>query len=117
MKVAFGDLSRQYKKYKKEFDRIISGVFTNGNFILGENVARFETNFADYLSARYAIGVGSATEALFLALKAIGIKSDDEVITVANTAVPTISAIDFAGAKPVFIDIEESSYNINPKRI
>src|SRR5665811_1987109 len=117
MKVPFGDLSRQYKKYKKEFNSIISGVFEKGNFILGENVARFETNFADYLSAKYAIGVGSATEALFLALKAIGIKNGDEVITVANTAVPTVSAIDFAGARPVFVDIEESSYNINPARI
>ncbi|MHB1348144.1 MAG: DegT/DnrJ/EryC1/StrS family aminotransferase [Candidatus Humimicrobiaceae bacterium] len=117
MKVPFGDLSRQYKKYKKEFDSIISGVFKKGNFILGENVAGFETNFADYLRARHAIGVGSATEALFLALKAINIKNGDEVITVANTAVPTVSAIDFAGAKPVFIDIQESSYNINPARI
>src|SRR5450830_1281941 len=117
MKVAFGDLSRQYKKYKEEFDSIISNVFEKGSFILGENVARFETNFAGYLGAKHAIGVGSATEALFLALKAIGIKNGDEVITVANTAVPTVSAIDFAGAKPVFIDIEETSYNINPKRI
>src|SRR5450830_300710 len=117
MKVPFGDLSRQYKKYKKEFDNIISSVFANGNFILGENVTRFENNFSNYLGAKYAVGVGSATEALFLALKAIGIKNGDEVITVANTAVPTVSAIDFAGAKPVFIDIEETSYNINPKRI
>ncbi|MHB8279013.1 MAG: DegT/DnrJ/EryC1/StrS family aminotransferase [Candidatus Humimicrobiaceae bacterium] len=109
MKVPFGDLSRQYKKYKKEFDSIISGVFEKGSFILGENLSRFETNFAEYLGAKYSIGVGSATEALFLALKAIDIKNGDEVITVANTAVPTVSAIDFAGAKPVFVDIEESS--------
>ena len=117
MKVPFGDLSRQYKKYKKEFDAIITGVFEKGSFILGENVARFETNFAGYLGSEHAIGVGSATEALLLALKAIGIKNGDEVITVANTAVPTVSAIDFAGARPVFADIEESSYNINPARI
>ncbi|MCX6346914.1 MAG: DegT/DnrJ/EryC1/StrS family aminotransferase, partial [Actinobacteria bacterium] len=117
MKVPFGDLSRQYKKYKEEFDSIISGVFEKGSFILGENLTRFETNFSDYLGAKYAIGVGSATEALFLALKAIDIKNGDEVITVANTAVPTVSAIDFAGAKPVFADIEEASYNINPARI
>lgn len=117
MKVPFGDLSRQYKKYKEEFDSIISGVFEKGSFILGENLSRFETNFSNYLGAKNAIGVGSATEALFLALKAIDIKNGNEVITVANTAVPTVSAIDFAGAKPVFIDIEESSYNINPKQI
>ena len=117
MKVPFGDLSRQYKKYKEEFDSIISGVFAKGSFILGENVTRFETNFSNFLGAKHAIGVGSATEALFLALKAIGIKNGDEVITVANTAVPTVSAIDFAGAKPVFVDIGESSYNVNPSRI
>jgi len=117
MKVPFGDLSRQYKKYKKEFDAIITGVFEKGSFILGENVSRFETDFADYLGTKYAVGVGSATEALFLALKAIGIKNGDEVITVANTAVPTVSAIDFAGARPVFADIKEGSYNINPARI
>ena len=117
MKVPFGDLSRQYKKYKKEFDTIISGVFAKGNFILGENVTRFENNFSNYIGAKHAVGVGSATEALFLALKAIGIKNGDEVITVANTAVPTVSAIDFAGAKPVFAEIEEDSYNINPNCI
>ncbi|MCE5330169.1 DegT/DnrJ/EryC1/StrS family aminotransferase [bacterium] len=117
MKVPFGDLSKQYKKYKKEFDNIISGVFAKGSFILGENLSRFETNFADYLDIKYAVGVGSATEALFLALKAIDIKNGDEVITVANTAVPTVSAIDFAGAAPVFVDIEESSYLIDTELI
>jgi len=94
MKIAFGDLSRQYKKYKKEFDSIISGVFEKGSFILGENLKSFEKNFAKYLEANYAIGVANGTEALFLALKAVGIGSGDEVITVSNTAVLTISAID-----------------------
>ncbi|MHB1347481.1 MAG: DegT/DnrJ/EryC1/StrS family aminotransferase [Candidatus Humimicrobiaceae bacterium] len=117
MKVPFGDLSRQYKKNKKEFDSIISGVFAKGNFILGENVTRFENNFSNYLGVKHSIGVGSATEALFLALKAINIKHGDEVITVANTAVPTVSAIDFSGAKPVFAEIEEDSYNIDPDKI
>jgi len=117
MKVLFGDLLRQYKKYKKEFDGIVSGVFAKGNFILGENLSKFETNFADYLGVKYAVGVGSGTEALFLALKALNIKNGDEVITVANTAVPTVSAVDFSGATPVFVDIEEDSYNINPDLI
>ncbi|MCL6087792.1 MAG: DegT/DnrJ/EryC1/StrS family aminotransferase [Actinobacteria bacterium] len=117
MKVPFGDLSRQYKVYKKEFDTIISGVLEKGNFILGENLSRFETNFAGYLGAKYGVGVGSGTEALHLALVACGIGMGDEVITVANTAVPTISAIDFAGATPVFVDIEENSYLINPDLI
>ena len=117
MKVPFGDLSRQYKKYKKEFDSIISGVFEKGSFILGENLKSFEDNFARYLEASHAIGVANGTEALFLALKALEIGNGDEVITVSNTAVPTISAIDSAGAKPVFVDIEENTFNIDPSKI
>ena len=70
MKVPFGDLSRQYKKYKKEFDSIISAVFEKGSFILGENLKSFEKNFAKYLEAKHAIGVANGTDALFLALKA-----------------------------------------------
>ncbi|MDD5659992.1 MAG: DegT/DnrJ/EryC1/StrS family aminotransferase [Actinomycetota bacterium] len=117
MKIPFGDLSRQYKKYKKEFDHIVSEVLANGSFILSEHLLSFETNFANYLGSKFAVGVGSATEALFLALKAIGIKDKDEVITVANTAVPTVSAIDFAGATPVFVDIKKDTYNIDPESI
>ncbi len=117
MKVPFGDISRQYKKYKKEFDSIISGVFGKGSFILGESLKSFEENFARYLGVNHAIGVANGTEALFLALKAAGIGNGDEVITVPNTAVPTISAIDSAGAKPVFVDIEENTFNIDPLKI
>ena len=117
MKVLFGDLSRQYKKYKKEFDSIISGVFEKGSFILGENLKSFEKNFAKYLEANHAIGVANGTEALFIALKAIGVGNGDEVITVSNTAVPTVSAIDAAGAKPVFVDIEDNTFNSDPSKI
>lgn len=117
MKVPFGDLSRQYKKYKKEFDSIISGVFEKGNFILGENLCKFEKDFAEYLEVNHAVGVANGTEAIFIALKAAGIGNGDEVITVPNTAVPTVSAIDAAGARPVFIDIEESTFNIDTAKI
>lgn len=116
MKIPFGDLSRQYKKYKNEFDSIITSVLEKGNFILGENLAEFERNFASYLGVKHGIGVANGTEAIFLSLKALDIGSGDEVITVANTAVPTVSAIDFAGATPVFVDIDDS-FNINPKLI
>ncbi|MCL4385577.1 MAG: DegT/DnrJ/EryC1/StrS family aminotransferase [Actinobacteria bacterium] len=117
MKIPFGDLSRQYKKYKNEFDSIITSVFEKGSFILGENLSDFEKNFASYLGIKNAIGVANGTEAIFLALKALDIGEGDEVITVSNTAVPTVSAIDGAGAKPVFVDILEDSYNINPQLI
>jgi len=116
MKIPFIDLSRQYRAYKSDFDRITSEVFEKGSFIFGENGTAFEQEFSEYIGTGYGIGVGSGTEALHIALLACGIKRSDEVITVANTAVPTVSAIDFAGAVPVFVDIDDS-FNINPELI
>jgi dTDP-4-amino-4,6-dideoxygalactose transaminase len=116
MKVPFADLSRQYKAYKADFDRVTSEVFEKGSFIFGENCTAFEKEFSEYTGTGYGIGVGSGTEALHISLLACGIKNGDEVITIANTAVPTVSAIDFAGAVPVFVDIDDS-FNINPDLI
>ena len=115
--IPFGDLSRQYTQNKEQIDSIVKAVMERGSFILGENVSLFEEEFAAYCGCKFAVGVGSGTEAIHLALLACGIKSGDEVITVSNTAVPTIAAVRFAGATPVFVDIEESSYNINPELI
>jgi dTDP-4-amino-4,6-dideoxygalactose transaminase len=114
MMIPFGDLSRQYEQYKDEIDAVVQEVFKKGNFILGENVSLFEKEFSSYCGCKYGIGVGSGTEALHLALLACGVGQGDEVITVSNTAVPTVSAIRFSGANPVFVDIEEDTYNINP---
>ena len=86
-------------------------------FILGKNVAAFEKEFAAYLGAKYAIGVSSGTEAIHLTLRACGIQSGDEVITVANTAVPTVCGITSAGVKPVFVDIDPETYNMDPGQI
>ena len=116
-KIPFGDLSRQYKKHAEEFDKILKSSLNKGIFILGENVLKFEQEFASYCGCSYGIGVGSGTEALHLALLACGIQKGDEVITVANTAVPTISAIRSAKAIPVFADIEKDSYNIDAEKI
>ncbi|HEY4662905.1 MAG TPA: DegT/DnrJ/EryC1/StrS family aminotransferase [Candidatus Humimicrobiaceae bacterium] len=115
--IPFGNLHRQYQKYKKEIDDVIQDVLDNGHFILGENVKKFEEEFAEYCGAKFGTGVGSGTEAIHLALLACGIESGDEVITVSNTAVPTVSAITAANAAPVFIEIDEFSYNINPDLI
>ncbi len=113
IKVPFGNLARQYKNYKSEIENSINSVLKSGYFILGENVKKFEIEFSAYCGSKYGIGVGSGTEALHIALIACGVKHGDEVITVANTAIPTVSAISSTGATPVFIDIEEDSYNIN----
>ncbi len=116
-KVPFFDLRRQYEKLKAELDDAFRSVFEKGYFILGENVRLFEEEFADYSNAKYAVGVGSGTEALHLSLRACGVGPGDEVITVPNTAVPTISAISSAGARPVFVDISSDTYTINVEKI
>ncbi|MCK5138679.1 MAG: aminotransferase class I/II-fold pyridoxal phosphate-dependent enzyme, partial [Thermodesulfovibrionia bacterium] len=116
-KVPFFDLRRQYEKLKVELDDAFRSVFEKGYFILGENVRLFEEEFADYSDAKYAVGVGSGTEALHLSLRACGVGPGDEVITVPNTAVPTISAISSAGARPVFVDISSDTYAINVEKI
>ena len=117
LQIPFFDLKRQYKQLKTEIDNALSGVFEKGIFILGENVRLFEEKFADYSDAKFAVGVGSGTEALHLSLSACGVGPSDEVITVPNTAVPTVSAISSAGAKPVFVDITPDIHTIDVKKI
>lgn len=115
--VPFFDLRRQYEKLKVELDDAFRRVFEKGNFILGENVRLFEEEFASYSGAKFAVGVGSGTEALHLSLRACGVGPGDEVITVPNTAVPTVSAISSAGARPVFVDITPDIHTINVEKI
>jgi len=117
MNVPFGDLKRRYQAIKSEVDAATARVLESGWYILGEELARFESQFADYLRVPYAIGVGSGTEALHLALVACGVRQGDEVITVPNTAVPTISAISFANATPVFVDIDPQTYCMDVSKI
>ena len=111
------ELRSQYYSIKEEVQQAIQEVLESGWFVLGENVAAFEREFASYCGVRFGIGVGSGTEALHLALLACGIQPGDEVITVPNTAVPTLSAISFAGAIPVLVDIRPDSYNMDPSKI
>ncbi|MBI2952725.1 MAG: DegT/DnrJ/EryC1/StrS family aminotransferase [Chloroflexi bacterium] len=112
--IPFGELKSQYAAIKSEIDEAIQTVLEGGWFVLGENVERLEMEFADYCGAKYAVGVGSGTEALHLALLACGVQPGDEVITVPNTAVPTASAISFAGAIPSLADIDPASCNMDP---
>lgn len=112
--IPFGELTTQYQSIKRDIDRAIADVLESGWFILGDNVAAFEEEFATYVGARHAIGVGSGTEALHIALLACGVEPGDEVLTVPNTAVPTVSAISFANARPAFVDIHPESFNMDP---
>lgn len=111
------DLKKQYESIHLEVDAAISKVLQAGSFILGEEVASFEMEFAEYLGVAHAVGVGSGTDALQLALLACNIGPSDEVIAPSHTAVATISAIEATGAKPVFVDIDLQRYAINPQKI
>lgn len=110
MKILFLDLKREYKTIKSEIDSAVNRVISSGRYILGSEVEELENAFASYIKVKYAIGVGSGTEALHLALLASGIKPKDEAITSTNTCAPTISAIIAAGAIPVLIDADPLSY-------
>ncbi|MHC4558796.1 MAG: DegT/DnrJ/EryC1/StrS family aminotransferase, partial [Planctomycetota bacterium] len=107
----------QYLAYKDEIDAAIERVLQSGWYILGEEVRAFEEEFAAYIGVDHAIGVGSGTEALHLALKACDIGPGDEVITVSHTAVATVAAIELAGARPVFADIESMTYTMDPESL
>ncbi|MDD3297189.1 MAG: DegT/DnrJ/EryC1/StrS family aminotransferase [Candidatus Omnitrophica bacterium] len=111
------NLTAQYLNIKGEIDKAIKRVLNKGRFVLGEELSLFEEEFAGYCKAKYAVGVGSGTEALHLALVACGIKEGDKVITVPNTAVPTVCAINSAGAQPIFVDIDKDTYTIDPDKL
>ena len=105
---------RQYLEQKQEIDQAVYKVMNSDNYILGPEVENFEREFTQYIGTKYCIGVNSGTDALILALRALGIGSGDEVIAPSHTAVATISAIVMSGATPVFVDVDYNSYTINP---
>lgn len=106
----------QYRSIKDEIDSAVGRVIGSGSYILGKELESFEKKFARYCGVKYAIGCASGTEAIALSLMSLGIKSGDEVITVPNTAVPTVSAISMVGATPVFVDIDQC-FLIDTKKI
>jgi dTDP-4-amino-4,6-dideoxygalactose transaminase len=107
----------QYLAHKSAIDTAISRVLGKGWYILGEETKAFEAEFASYIGVDHAVGVGSGTEALHVALAACRIGEGDEVITVSHTAVATVSAIEAAGATPVLVDIEPDFYTLDPARL
>ncbi|MBA2435019.1 MAG: DegT/DnrJ/EryC1/StrS family aminotransferase [Verrucomicrobiota bacterium] len=116
-KVPFLDLNAHHLPLRAEIDRTIGRIIDSGIFAGGPVVAEFEEAFAQFCESPFAIGVGSGTEALWLALLACGVGPGDEVITVPNTFMATAEAITYAGAKPVFVDIDEASYTMDPARL
>ena len=114
--IKYWDYLREYKKLKREILNSVNKVFESGTLLFGQELVKFEKNFCKFNNSKYGIGVGSGTDALFIALKALGIGIDDEVITVSNTAIPTVASIINAGAKVRFVDIGKD-YLMDIKKI
>ena len=115
--IQFSDLYAQHKEIDKEIKNAISRVIKKSDFILGKEVKLLEKEFAEFSNSRYAVGVSSGTASLFLALVSIGIKYGDEVIVPAFTYIATSFAVSYTGARPVYVDIEEDTYNIDTDKI
>ena len=113
----FIDLKAQYKLYKEEIDSKIKANIDNATFINGKDVTELENKLAEYVGAKYAIGCASGTDALLMALLAYDVKQGDEIITTPFTFAATAEVICFCGAKPVFVDIDERTYNIDVNQI
>jgi dTDP-4-amino-4,6-dideoxygalactose transaminase len=111
------DLRAQYLEIKTDIDAAIARVFESGQFVLGDEVAGFEREFAAYSGASEGIAVNTGTSALHLALIAAGVRAGDEVITVPFTFVATVAAIGYIGAKAVFVDIDPKTFTMDPAQI
>ena len=117
MNIPFVDLKAQYANIKDEIDQAIAEVISKTAFIGGPFAKSFEEKFAEFCGVTYCVGVGNGTDALFIALKTLGIGSGDEVITAANSFIATSEAITMTGAKVVFVDIDPKTYNMDPKKL
>ncbi len=117
MPIAVWSYLKEYENEKNEIYAAIEKVLTSGRVILGQSVADFEVAFAAYCGVRYGVGVDNGTNAITLGLRAIGVQPGDEVITVSNTAVPTVSAIVTAGAIPRFVDIDIQTYLMDTNQL
>ncbi len=114
MTVPFLELARETQELRDELDAAIDRVLRASAFVLGEEVERFERDFAAYCGAEHAVGVASGTDAIAIALRAVGVRAGDEVITAANTCTPTIAGIEHAGAVPVLADVDAGTYTLDP---
>ncbi|MGO7168675.1 DegT/DnrJ/EryC1/StrS family aminotransferase [Rhizobium leguminosarum] len=115
--IPFLDIKAQYQSIKGEIDAAVLGVLASGQYVLGDEVAHFEREFADYCNVKHAIAVNTGTSALHLALLAAGVGAGDEVITVPFTFVATVSAICYTGARPVFVDVEPVTLTMDPAEV
>jgi dTDP-4-amino-4,6-dideoxygalactose transaminase len=117
MQIPLVDLKKQYRGIKDEVLLAIGNALDGMQLFLGKNVQTFESDFAAYCGSKFAVGVGSGTDALHLALVACGVGPGDEVITVSHTFIATVEAIALTGARPVLVDIDPDTYNMDPVQV
>ena len=117
IKIDFANLKKQYFMYQSELEQEIDKVLKNTSYIMGEAVKSLEKNLENFTKAKYAITCSSGTDALLLAMMALDIEPDDEIITTPFTFIATAETIAFLGAKPIFVDIDEKTYNIDSTKI
>ena len=117
MKIDFANLQYQYQLYKSEIDEAIHAVLDKSNYIMGEEIAHLESSLKEFTGAKHAITCSSGTDALLLAMMALDIQPGDEIITTPFTFIATAETIAFLKAIPVFVDIDEKTYNIDPSKI
>lgn len=111
------DLVKHYKSIESEINDVVLSVLSSGSYVLGRNVEAFEEQLATYLSCKHVISCANGTDAILLVLMSLGVQKDDEVITVAHSFFATSEAIALSGAKPVFTDVREDDFNIDPSKI
>ena len=111
------DPKANYLAHKREIDEAIRQTLDSGRYILGGQVSEFEREFTAYLGAKRCVGVANGTDALRLALRAVGVGAGDVVITVAHTAVATVAAVEMAGASPLLVDIDPATFTISPEAV
>lgn len=117
MSIPLVDLKAQYETIKADVDTAIQSILSSSNFILGQEVAMFEEEFAGFCGAKHCVGVNSGTDAIYLALRTLGIRAGDEVITVSHTFIGSTEPIGLLGARPVFIDIDPDHYTIDYAKV
>lgn len=117
MNISWVNLTIQHQTLREEINAAIQRILDHADFILGEDVNQLEEEFAAYCGTKYAIGVDSGLSALELSLRALGIGPGHEVIVPAHTFTATAAAVTFAGAKPVFVDVDQGTWNIDPEKI
>jgi len=117
MTIDFANLQKQYQRYKVEIDQAMQAVLNRSDYIMGEEVVQLESALEKFTGAKHAITCASGTDALLLAMMALEIKPDDEVITTPFTFIATAETIALLGAKPIYVDIDEKTYNIDSLKI